>query len=180
MQRKPEGGHQLCSAAGPTAHFVAFDKSKTNSHFGILSRSISLTEEAFKKERPLGRSHSSRPPLFSPSFLLALGTDLAAHAHLLKRPVIARSLEPSGWEAFPQLPGGEFVLRGAGHAPQTLDVKGQAHDGLGVGFGLAQHGPLGYVPQQQGTVLVSSQQEWSVTRVWLQEGGRTIKKEEGQ
>lgn len=97
---QPSGGHQLCSAAGPTTHFVAYDRSNTNSHFGILSRSISLTEDTFKKERPLGGSHSSRPPLFSPSFLLGLGTDLAVHTHLLKRPVIAHSLEPSGWEAF--------------------------------------------------------------------------------
>lgn len=34
-----------------------------------------------------------------------------------------------------QRPGGERLLRGARYAPQTLGVKGQAHDRLRVGFG---------------------------------------------
>lgn len=37
---------------------------------------------------------------FLPVSPLSLGTDLGVHAHLLKRPVIAHSLEPSGREAF--------------------------------------------------------------------------------
>lgn len=37
---------------------------------------------------------------FLPVSPLSLGTDLGVHAHLLKCPVIAHSLEPSGWEAF--------------------------------------------------------------------------------
>lgn len=68
-----------------------------------------------------------------------------------------------------QNPGGEFCFGGAWYAPQPLGVEGQTHDGLRVGFDLAQLGPLGYVPQQQGTILVSSQQERSGTRVWLEE-----------
>lgn len=43
------GGYQLCSAAGPTTLFVAYDRSNTNSHFGILFCSISPTEETFKR-----------------------------------------------------------------------------------------------------------------------------------
>lgn len=70
-----------------------------------------------------------------------------------------------------QHPGGEFLLRGAWYAPQTFRVKGQAHDGLRVGFDLAQHGPQGYIPQQQRTILISSQQERSDTWVWLEEEG---------
>ena len=79
-----------------------------------------------------------------------------------------------------QHPGGEFLLRGARYAPQTVGVKGQAHDGLRVGFGLAQLGPLGYVPQQQGAVLISSQQERSGARVWLEEREGDKRKEEAQ
>lgn len=85
-----------------------------------------------------------------------------------------------------QHPGGEFLLRGAWYAPQTFRVKGQAHDRLRVGFDLAQHGPLGYIPQQQRTILISSQQERSDTQVWLEEeendwrgGGGTSGCEEG-
>lgn len=78
-----------------------------------------------------------------------------------------------------QHPGGEFLLWGPWYAPQTLGVKGQAHDRLGVGFGVAKHGPLGYIPQYQGTVLVSSQQERSRPRLWLK-GRKVGKKEEGQ
>lgn len=74
-----------------------------------------------------------------------------------------------------QCPGGERPLRGARYAPQTLGVEGQAHDRLGVGFGQTQPGPLGHVPQQQGTVLVSSQQERPGTRVWLK--GRGVRGE---
>lgn len=36
-----------------------------------------------------------------------------------------------------QHPRGELLLRGARYALQTLGVKGQAHDGLCVGFDLA-------------------------------------------
>lgn len=51
---------------------------------GSSFRSISPTEEAFKRSAPLGRSHSS--------LRSTLGTDLGVHAHLLKRPIIACSL----------------------------------------------------------------------------------------
>ncbi|KAF3850568.1 hypothetical protein F7725_012340 [Dissostichus mawsoni] len=78
-----------------------------------------------------------------------------------------------------QPPGAEVLLRGARDASQTLGVKGQAHDGLRVGFSLVQLGPLGNVPQQQGTILVSGQQERSGARVWL-EVRRTIREEFGQ
>lgn len=83
-----------------------------------------------------------------------------------------------------QRPGGEPLLRGARYAPQTAGVKGQAHERLGVGFNLAQPAPLGYIPQHQGTVLVSSHQERSGTRVWLRERGLGVggdkREEEGR
>lgn len=78
-----------------------------------------------------------------------------------------------------QHPGGELLLGGAGHAPQTPEVKGQAHDGLRVGFDSAQRGPLGYVPQQQRTVLVSGQQERPVPRVGLRERRDSEMRREG-
>lgn len=76
-----------------------------------------------------------------------------------------------------QRPGGEPLLWGARYAPQTAGVKGQAHDRLRVGFNLAQPGPLGYIPQHQGTVLISSNQERSGTRVWLREGAGVVIRE---
>lgn len=76
-----------------------------------------------------------------------------------------------------QHPGAEPLLRRARNAPQTAGVKGQTHDGLGVGLDSAQHRPLGYIPQQQGAVLVSSQQERPGTRGRL--GGRRGRGSEG-
>lgn len=58
------------------------DRSNATSHSRI--RSISPTEETFKRSAPLGRSHSS--------LRSTLGMDLGVRAHLLKRPIIACSL----------------------------------------------------------------------------------------
>lgn len=70
-------------------HFLFFffflwllDRSMATSHSRI--RSISPTEETFKRSAPLGRSHSS--------LRSTLGMDLGVRAHLLKRPIIACSL----------------------------------------------------------------------------------------
>ena len=67
-----------------------------------------------------------------------------------------------------QNPELEVLVRGTGHALQALRVEGEAHEGLGAGRGgLAEDGPLGHVPQQQGPVLVARQQERSRARIWL-------------
>ena len=58
-----------------------------------------------------------------------------------------------------KLPGGETLLGGARDAPLPGGVKVQTHDGLRVGGRKAQHRPLGYVPQRQGAVLITSQEE---------------------
>lgn len=82
-----------------------------------------------------------------------------------------------------QRPTAEPLLRRARNAPPTAGVKGQTHDGLGVGLGSAQHRPLGYIPQEQGAVLVSSQQERPGTGGGLGEGDGglvSVRGEEGR
>lgn len=72
-----------------------------------------------------------------------------------------------------QNPGVEVLVRGTGDALQALRVEGEAHQGLGAGAGgLAEGGPLGHIPQQQGPVLVARQQERPGPGVWLGGSGR--------
>lgn len=77
-----------------------------------------------------------------------------------------------------QSPRGQLLLRGTWNAPKPFGVKGQAHDWLGVGFGWAYSGPLGYIPQQQGTVLISSHQKRSRSRVCLEQREDDKRKDE--
>lgn len=83
-----------------------------------------------------------------------------------------------------QGPRGKLLIRGTWNAPQTLGVKGQAHDRLGVSFGWAHCGSLCYIPQQQGAVLISSQQKRSRSSVCLEQReddkGKDEDKEEGR
>lgn len=79
-----------------------------------------------------------------------------------------------------QRPGAEHLLGRARNAPQTAGVKGQTHDWLRVGLDSAQHRPLGYIPQEQGAVLVSSQQERPRTGGRLGGGGISVRGEEGR
>lgn len=94
-QEAPSSAQQL----GPLHFLVAYDRSNTNSHFRILFCSISPTEETFKRSVHLA-DLTQASLHFSPVSRPCLGTDLGLHARLLKRPIIAHSLEPSGWEAF--------------------------------------------------------------------------------
>lgn len=99
------GSYKLCSAAGPTSFLLGFfaakGRAKANSNSKIIFCSISPTEETFKRIVNLAdltqASHGFSSPRLSP---LSLGTDLSVHAHPVKRPIIAQSLDLSGWEAF--------------------------------------------------------------------------------
>lgn len=93
------GGYQLCSAAGPMTDPT---QTHTSGSSFVASHQSELTFKGSVHLAGFTRAllHFFPPFFFPPVFNLGLGTNLGVHTDLLKCPIIAHSLESSGWKGF--------------------------------------------------------------------------------